>query len=123
MTYFKLNGECHGKLVFEQDLKYSIQGKKVIKSIQERLIRAKEHIYNEVVRMDPNVALRHKSNSSGRNSSNGAKPEGTPASGTAASRSEQKMQVKPHKRSQKSILGLLRQRNKKNKGPYLRRSD
>jgi len=32
-TYFKLNGECHGKLVFEEDLKYQIQGKKVIKSI------------------------------------------------------------------------------------------
>jgi len=32
-TYFKLNGECHGKQVFEQDLRYQVQGKKVIKSI------------------------------------------------------------------------------------------
>ena len=44
--YFTLNGDCHGQKVFEVDLYYQLQGKKIIKSVQERLIRAKDHIYN-----------------------------------------------------------------------------
>ena len=107
VTYFKLNGECHGKLVFEHDLKYQIQGKKVIKSIQERLVRAKDHIYNEIVRMEPGITQRNVSKSS---SSKGR--ETVDRNGR-----------KTHQRTQKSILSSLRSRNKRNKGPYLRRPD
>lgn len=57
-TYFSLNGECHGQLVFERDLKFQLQGKKVIKSIQERLIRAKDYVFNQIVRIDPGATSR-----------------------------------------------------------------
>lgn len=36
--FFIINGECHGQKVFNQDMQYQLQGKKVIKSIQERVI-------------------------------------------------------------------------------------
>jgi hypothetical protein len=38
--YINVNGDCHGSKVFKKDLQYSLQGKRVIKSLQDRLIQA-----------------------------------------------------------------------------------
>lgn len=46
IIYFNLNGICHGQKVFESDLQFELNGKKVVKSIQERLIKAKDYIFN-----------------------------------------------------------------------------
>ena len=44
---FYLNGVVHGQRVFEQDLLYSVQGKKIVKSIQQRTQTFAEHLYSE----------------------------------------------------------------------------
>ena len=42
--YFYINGECHGQRVFQHDLRYHLNGKKIIKSIQARLVEFKKHV-------------------------------------------------------------------------------
>jgi hypothetical protein len=42
--FMYINGECHGKKVLSQDLRYQIQGKKLIKSIQGRLLDYKNDV-------------------------------------------------------------------------------
>ena len=44
---FYLNGMVHGQRVFEQDLLYSVQGKKIVKSIQQRTQVFSEQLYGE----------------------------------------------------------------------------
>ena len=34
---FQFNGICHGRQVFMKDLTYTLNGKKLIKSIQQRI--------------------------------------------------------------------------------------
>ena len=50
---FYMNGHCHGELVFSNDLKWCMHGKKVVKSIQERLIDIKQHILGMVLSNKP----------------------------------------------------------------------
>lgn len=42
--YFYINGECHGQRVLQHDLRYHLNGKKIIKSIQARLVEFKKHV-------------------------------------------------------------------------------
>lgn len=39
-VYLNINGTCHGQKVFKKDLQYNLPGKRVIKSLQDRLIQA-----------------------------------------------------------------------------------
>ena len=55
-VYLHLNGDCHKQKVFSQDLVYQLQGKKLIKSIQDRLIRAKDYLAGMAVKYDPTMA-------------------------------------------------------------------
>ena len=48
-----MNGTCHGQQVFSTDLKWCMHGKKVVKSIQERLIDIKQHILSLVLSSKP----------------------------------------------------------------------
>ncbi len=45
--YFYINGECHGQRVLQHDLRYTLNGKKIIKSIQARLVEFKQHVGEE----------------------------------------------------------------------------
>ena len=99
-------------------MRYQIQGKKVIKSIQERLIRAKDYIFNEIVRMEPGITQQRNSSKSA-SSKEGGSATREPAFCLKAQLKESKRK----QRSQKSVLSSLRSRNKKQKGPFLRRSD
>lgn len=66
--------------------------------------------------MEPGITKRGNSKSSGNGSANSqSKDSKAAAEGRNAPRT--------HQRTQKSILGTLRGRNKRNKGPYLRRPD
>lgn len=39
-VYININGDCHGQKIFKKDLQFNLQGKRVIKSLQDRLIQA-----------------------------------------------------------------------------------
>jgi hypothetical protein len=43
---FQITGTCHGQQIFENDqaLDYMVSGKKIIKSIQDRLLKLKESL-------------------------------------------------------------------------------
>ncbi|TNV85207.1 hypothetical protein FGO68_gene8034 [Halteria grandinella] len=47
--YFYVNGECHGKKVLQQDLRYQLQGKKIVKSVQSRILDFKQAIAEAVI--------------------------------------------------------------------------
>ena len=49
---FTLNGECHGERVFNKDLVFIANGKKIVKSVQDRLLEVKEHLLNQVLQAD-----------------------------------------------------------------------
>ena len=39
--FMYINGECHGQRVLQHDLRFQINGKKIIKSVQARLVEYK----------------------------------------------------------------------------------
>jgi len=63
--FFNVNGECHGKKIFKKDLTYSLQGKRVIKSLQDRLIQAQDYIHVQLLKADPN-AEKHAAKNDGK---------------------------------------------------------
>eukprot|EP00347_Sterkiella_histriomuscorum_P023513 403334361 len=46
--HYYINGECHGQRILLSDLHYQLQGKKIVKSIQQRITDYKELIQNQV---------------------------------------------------------------------------
>ena len=46
---FSLNGICHGQKVFKVDLKWLMHGKKLVKSIQDRVEKLKKHILSQIL--------------------------------------------------------------------------
>ncbi|CDW78619.1 UNKNOWN [Stylonychia lemnae] len=46
--HYYVNGYCHGQKILQHDLHYLLQGKKIVKSIQQRIIDYKEHIQKQV---------------------------------------------------------------------------
>lgn len=55
--HFNINGRVHGERVFSNDLHYQLQGKKIIKSIQQRVIDYKEHLCEDFLKMGRNKHL------------------------------------------------------------------
>jgi hypothetical protein len=43
-----INGECHGYRVLQQDMRYQLQGKKIIKSVQQRILDYKSLVCSQV---------------------------------------------------------------------------
>lgn len=72
-----------------------VDGKKIVKSIQERLLEVKEYLNNQVLLVDPTLKKKYFSQ----------KPEDIA------------------KYNQKYILTQIKTRNKKGRGPFLRRPD
>ena len=42
--FLYINGECHGQRVLQHDIRLQLNGKKIIKSIQARLVEFKKHL-------------------------------------------------------------------------------
>lgn len=42
--HFFINGYCHGQKVLQHDLHFQLHGKKIIKSIQQRLLDYKDYL-------------------------------------------------------------------------------
>lgn len=58
MIHLKLGANCHGQKVFgPHDLTINLQisGKKIIKSIQERLLSLKDRLRDQVKEMHPSI--------------------------------------------------------------------
>ncbi len=72
-----------------------VDGKKIVKSVQDRLLEVKEYLHNQVLLVDPGLKKKFYSQ----------KPEDIA------------------KYNQKYILTQIKTRNKKGRGPYLRRPD
>lgn len=55
---FRINGTCHGQKVFAENsnsLSFSLSGKKVIKSIQDRILKLKTLLKNHIVKAYPRL--------------------------------------------------------------------
>lgn len=47
--HYYLNGECHGYRVFQQDLHFQLQGKKIVKSVQDRILEYKQLVESKIL--------------------------------------------------------------------------